>query len=260
MGLFDGLGTGFLTGGMSLVGSMMSASSSSKAMSKQLKWMSAMARKRHQLEVIDLKKAGLNPILSAMGGSGASVGTPSILPRNYGDLGASEFLEGITAAKQLKLLDAQIDQIKQATIETKNKAVSAKAQSVLDTIAAERETRTFAQIDNSSVGKSLMPLGRDLPDGWIKTVLQAASAILPSIPQPTSGKQLNVTPLTGPQKWEELKGWPEWLKIGPPPIGKMDWLGPSNSAKTEQTKKSRKEQIESAYDKAMKIYDRRNQK
>lgn len=240
-GLFDGMGAGLLSGGLSLGGSMMGASSSSKSMSKQLKWMSAMARKRHQLEVQDLIKAGINPILTATGGGGAQTGTPSILPRNYGDLGASAMLEGKSTAKQLKLLDAQIDQTKQMNEQTKATTQSEQAKALMSSIEAERTKRNFEAVDESEAGKMLMPAGRDkaMPD-WMKAILSSISAMSSAINNhaPSSAK--------------------EAMKKNIPLISPLqNVFNPSSAKAIEKPKKkpqTNRERIGSAYDKAIEVY------
>lgn len=71
------------------------------------KWQEHMSNTAHQREVEDLKKAGLNPILSATGGNGAT--TPTFQAVNP----LSNLPSSIAAAKQLslqkKVTDSQIE-------------------------------------------------------------------------------------------------------------------------------------------------------
>ena len=61
-----------------------------------------MQSNKHQLEVEDLRKAGLNPILSA--GNGSAVSAPSVSGNPESQLGKN-IADSITAAKQLKIAE-----------------------------------------------------------------------------------------------------------------------------------------------------------
>jgi len=95
-----------------IVGDVISGFSSAKEAKKNRQFQYEMSSTAHQREVEDLRKAGLNPILSATGGSGASTTSGSMpdIP-DYG--------RGISSAlmnrKERELIDAQIDQANAAT-------------------------------------------------------------------------------------------------------------------------------------------------
>ena len=76
-----------LSAGASILGSGLSSSGQSSANALQVQeaernreWQEEMSNTAHQREVKDLRKAGLNPILSATGGKGASTGSP-VMPQ-----------------------------------------------------------------------------------------------------------------------------------------------------------------------------------
>lgn len=84
---------------------------SSKAARRQFEYQKQMMQNAHQWEVADLRKAGLNPILSA-GGSGASgsVGAPVVTTsRLSSSQGHGRRVEQVLHSKQAGLLEAQTD-------------------------------------------------------------------------------------------------------------------------------------------------------
>jgi len=68
-----------IAGGASLLGGMMSNKSNAKQAEIDREWQRENAQNAHQWQVEDMRKAGLNPILSATGGSGAKASGGSSL-------------------------------------------------------------------------------------------------------------------------------------------------------------------------------------
>lgn len=98
-----------------MASSMMSGMSSAKGaekqnkqsmrmMKKQMEWQEYMSNTAHQREVADLRAAGLNPILSATGGMGASTPSGSSAPIvNEEGAGVSSALQALTALAESTL-------------------------------------------------------------------------------------------------------------------------------------------------------------
>lgn len=83
-------------------------------------WQERMSNSAHQREVLDLRLAGLNPILSATGGSGAFVGSASA-PSFSNNID----FDPISTSKQLKQMDNQNDMLKsQENLNNKNAHVA----------------------------------------------------------------------------------------------------------------------------------------
>lgn len=94
-----------ISGGASLIGGLMGNSASSKEAKKQRSWQEWMTKTAHQHEVSDMKLAGLNPMLSVMGGSGAAVPSGATAKQDDPISGA------VNSALMAKRLDAELENI-----------------------------------------------------------------------------------------------------------------------------------------------------
>lgn len=141
---------GGLLGGLGSMGSgFLNFGQQKEMQQRQFDWQERMSNTAHQREIKDLKAAGLNPILSAMGGSGASTPSGGMGQVNTPDYGAS-IREGVTAAAQLGRTKAETNFINQQAMTEQNKRENFDAQSAL--MRAEKIGR---EIENMNLPQKL---------------------------------------------------------------------------------------------------------
>lgn len=108
----DPLTAGAISGGMGLFGGLLQNEQNRQEATTNRNFQANMSSTAHQREVNDLRAAGLNPILSALGSGASSPGGAQATMQNLGD-GISKGMDTAIAIrsqnKQLDLQDADID-------------------------------------------------------------------------------------------------------------------------------------------------------
>lgn len=168
--------------GLGMIGSFFQDKEAARQAKKARKWSEYMSNTAHQREVADLRAAGLNPILSATGGGGASTPASPVAPVSDK---AEVFLKSSALALQRHLNRAQLDNINASTrklesektgqdigndlamqnIEFGKTDFKARTQTAIETIQNLRQVRESSAIDIKSKQRDYDRLANELV--WI---------------------------------------------------------------------------------------------
>lgn len=141
--MFTGLGAALIGGAASLLGGASANRSNAKQAAQNRAFQADMSNTAHQREVHDLKLAGLNPILSATGGSGASTPSGSVAQMQ------DALTPAVSTALQTKRLHADLKQLEAQTALTRQDVEKSKSATWLQDVqsAKTREENKLTQLN-----------------------------------------------------------------------------------------------------------------
>jgi hypothetical protein len=156
-----------ISGGSSLLGGLFGNSSAKKAAAQSIAFQREMAQNAHQYEVADLEAAGLNPMISGMGGSGAKASGGAVA--NVGDV----ISPAVNSALKARESTAALDNIKAQTgknLADTDLSRAAAAKTRVDALLSSNNARTAAA--NATAAELSLPvkaLQSKVDSGWLGT-------------------------------------------------------------------------------------------
>jgi len=138
--------SGIIGGGITALGQKDANSAMAASTQAQMDFQERMSSTAHQREVKDLRAAGLNPILSANGGSSTPSGA-SYTPQNATAGGVSSALQAATVRNQIAQTNAAIKQMDAQTSQSETQADLNKAAAIktaVDTMTSESNAKAAA--------------------------------------------------------------------------------------------------------------------
>lgn len=107
---------GIISGGLGFAGGKSANKSSAASIKEQMDFQERMSNTEYQRTMKDMRSAGLNPMLAAKLGGASSPSGASMTFQNVGAAAAEGISKGTSSAIGAKLAQAQLDQIKAATM------------------------------------------------------------------------------------------------------------------------------------------------